>query len=70
LRAGNCSGEPRCDGSALAIGQRPDRLVLSHGKLREKRTGANIAPATLTRQELRNWHRGSLWRAGQDDLGY
>lgn len=46
----SCSSELRYDGQPLALGKRPNRLVFSHGDLRQKRAGSDLAPATLASQ--------------------
>src|SRR5438045_4071584 len=53
---------------ALAIGHRPDRLVLRERDHRQELPATRAAPTPLAHQEITNGHALGLGRAGQNDL--
>jgi len=55
--------------ATLAVGHRPDGLLLGHRDLGEELAAAGLAPASLTHQQVGDGHALRLPRAGEDHLG-
>jgi len=62
-------GEHRRERTALAVGHRPDRLLLGHRELGEEFTAACLTPTALAHQQVGDRHRLGLPRAVEDHRG-
>ena len=62
--------EHRRERAALALGHRPDRLLLGHRYLGEELATAGLSPAALAHQQIGDSHAVGLPRAFEDHLGH